>query len=65
MIMYGRDLLATRPTTRLEGYFFSAVFDCLLTIFTSSFLIWRLSPAHGTRGRNRTEQSNVDRNLYN
>jgi len=46
MVVYGRNLLATLPTTRLEGYYFSAVFDSLLTIFTSSFLIWRPSPTH-------------------
>ena len=65
MIAYGRDLLANRATTRLEGYYFSAIFDSLLTISTSFFHIWKASPARVTRGCNRRELSNVDRNLYN
>ena len=36
---YGEDLLAPRPTTKLEDYPLSAVRDCLLNIFAATLHI--------------------------
>jgi hypothetical protein len=62
-IFYGRDLLTPRPTAKLEGHLFSAICDCLLTIFTAALLIWRPSSAHGTYECCGREPFNMDRNL--
>jgi len=45
------ELLASRPTTKLEDHPLSAVRDCLFNIFAATFCIWRPSPPSATRGR--------------
>ena len=39
--MYGKELLAPRPTPKLEDRHLSAVHDCLLNIFAATLHIWR------------------------
>jgi hypothetical protein len=41
IIFYGEELLAPRPTPKLEGHHLSAVRDCLFNIFTASLQNWR------------------------
>jgi len=38
---YGEELLAPRPTTKLEDHFLSAVRDCLFNIFAATLHICR------------------------
>jgi hypothetical protein len=38
---YDEELLAPRPTSKLEDYTLSAVRECLFDIFAASLLIWR------------------------
>jgi hypothetical protein len=45
---YGEDLLAPRPTPKLEGHPLSPVRDCLSNIFTASLQNWRVSPPSAT-----------------
>jgi hypothetical protein len=40
-IFYGEELLAPRPTPKLEDHPLSAVRDCLFKIFAAALLIWR------------------------
>jgi hypothetical protein len=44
MIFYGEELLAPRPTSKLEGHPLSAVSDCLFNIFAAFLQNWRASP---------------------
>jgi len=46
IFLYGEDLLASRPTPKLEDYPLSAVRDCLFNIFATI-----LPPPHATWGR--------------
>jgi hypothetical protein len=48
---YGGELLASRPTPKLEGHPLSAVRDCLFNIFAATLHIWRPSPPSATWGR--------------
>jgi hypothetical protein len=41
LIFYGEELLAPRPTPKLEDHFLSAVRDCLFSIFAATLRIWR------------------------
>jgi hypothetical protein len=41
VIFYGEELLALRPTPKLEGHPLSAVRDCLFNVFAATFHIWR------------------------
>jgi hypothetical protein len=51
LIFYGEELLAPRPTPKLEDHPLSAVRDCLFNIFTATLHIWRPSPPSATWGR--------------
>jgi hypothetical protein len=51
LIFYGEDLLAPRPTLKLEDHPLSAVRDCLFNIFTATLHIWRPFPPSATWGR--------------
>jgi hypothetical protein len=51
IFFYGGELLAPRPTTKLEGHPLSAVRDCLLNIFAATLHIWRPSTPSATWGR--------------
>jgi hypothetical protein len=44
LIFYGEELLAPRPTPKLEDYPLSAVRDCLFNIFPATLHTWRPSP---------------------
>jgi hypothetical protein len=48
---YGEELLAPRPTPKLEDHPLSAVRDCLLNIFAATLHIWRPFPPSATWGR--------------
>jgi hypothetical protein len=50
-LIYHGELLATRPTTKLEDHPLSAVCDCLFKIFASTLYTWMASPPSATRGR--------------
>jgi hypothetical protein len=50
LIFYG-ELLAPRPTPKLEDHPLSAVRDCLSTIFAATLQNWRESPPSATWGR--------------
>jgi hypothetical protein len=41
VIFYGEELLAPRPTPKLEGHPLSAVRDCLINVFAATLHIWR------------------------
>jgi uncharacterized membrane protein len=41
-MFYGEELLASRPTQKLEDHPLSAVCDCLFSIFAATFHIWKL-----------------------
>jgi hypothetical protein len=47
-LFYGGELLAPRPTPKLEGHPFSAVRGCLFNIFAATLHIWRPSPPSAT-----------------
>jgi hypothetical protein len=51
LFFYGEELLAPRPSTKLEDHLLSAVFDCLFNIFAATLHIWRPSPLSATWGR--------------
>jgi hypothetical protein len=51
LIFYGEELLAPRPTPKLEDHPLSAVRDCLFNIFATTHHIWRPSPPSATWGR--------------
>jgi hypothetical protein len=48
LIFYGGELLAPRPTPKLEHHPLSAVRDCLLNIFAATLHIRRPSPPTAT-----------------
>jgi hypothetical protein len=48
LIFYGEELLAPRPTPKLEDHRLSAVRDCLFIIFAATLHIWRPSPPSAT-----------------
>jgi hypothetical protein len=50
-MFYGEELLAPRPTPKLEGHPLSAVRDCLFNIFAATLHTWRVSPPSATWGR--------------
>jgi hypothetical protein len=41
VILYGEELLAPRPTPKLEDHPLSAVRDCLFNVFAATLHIWR------------------------
>jgi hypothetical protein len=47
-IFYGGELLAPRPTPKLEGHLLSAVRDSLFDIFAAALHVWRPSPPSAT-----------------
>jgi hypothetical protein len=51
IIFYGEDLLAPRPTPKLEDHPLSAIRDCLFNIFSATLHIWRPFPSSATWGR--------------
>jgi hypothetical protein len=51
IIFYGEELLAPRPTPKLEDNPLSAVRDCLFNIFAATVHIWRPFPPSSTWGR--------------
>jgi hypothetical protein len=51
IIFYSEELLAPRPTPKLEDHPLSAVRDCLFNIFAATLHIWRPFPPSATRGR--------------
>jgi hypothetical protein len=44
LIFYGEELLAQRPTRRLEDHLLLAVRDCLFNIFAATLHTWRAFP---------------------
>jgi hypothetical protein len=50
LIFYGEELLAPRPTPKLEDHPLLAVHNCLFNIFTSVLHNWRASPPLATWG---------------
>jgi hypothetical protein len=48
LIFYGKELLASRSTPKLEGHPLSAVRDILFNIFAATLHIWRPSPPSAT-----------------
>jgi hypothetical protein len=50
-IFYGEELLAPRPTSKLENHSLLAVHDCLFSIFAATLHSWRVSPPSATWGR--------------
>jgi hypothetical protein len=48
-LFYGEDLLASRPTSKLEDYPLSTVRDCLFSIFAATLHIWSPSPSSAAR----------------
>ena len=48
---YSMWLLASRQTPKLEDHSWSAVHDCLFTIFAANPYIWRPTPHPESRGR--------------
>jgi hypothetical protein len=51
LIFYGEELLAPRPTSKLENHPLSGVRDCLFIIFAATLHTWRASPPSVTWGR--------------
>jgi hypothetical protein len=51
LIFYGEELIAPRPTPKLEDNPLSAVRDCLFNTFAAILHIWRPSPPSATCGR--------------
>jgi hypothetical protein len=51
IIFYGEELLAPRPTPKLEDHPLSAVCDCLFKIFAATLHIWRPFLPSATWGR--------------
>jgi hypothetical protein len=51
LIFCGEELLAQRPTPKLEDLPLSAVRDCLFNIFAATLHTWRPSPPSATWGR--------------
>jgi hypothetical protein len=50
-IFYGVELLAPRPTPKLEDHTLSAVRDCLFNIFAATLQNWRESSIRNLRTR--------------
>jgi hypothetical protein len=50
LIFYDEELLARRPTPKLEDHPLSALRDCIFTIFAATLHIWRPSPPSATWG---------------
>jgi hypothetical protein len=44
LVFYGEELLAPRPTPKLEDHLLSAVRDCLFNIFAATLHTWRVFP---------------------
>jgi hypothetical protein len=51
LFFYGEELLAPRPTPKLEDHSLSAVRESLFNIFSATLCIWRLSLPSATWGR--------------
>jgi hypothetical protein len=51
IIFYGEELLAPRPTPKLEDHPLSLVRDCLFNTFAATLHIWRPFPPSATKGR--------------
>jgi hypothetical protein len=48
LIFYGEELLAPRPTPKLEDQPYPAVRECLFNTFAANLHIWRPSPPSAT-----------------
>jgi hypothetical protein len=48
LIFYGEELLAPRPTSKLEDHPLSDVCDCLFNIFVATLHTWRASSPSAT-----------------
>jgi hypothetical protein len=48
LIFYGEELLASRPTPKLQGHPLSDIRDCLFSIFAAALHTWRASPQSAT-----------------
>jgi hypothetical protein len=59
LTFYGEELLASRPTPKLEDHPLYAVRDCLFNIFVATLHIWRPSPPDWRKLHNEEP-----RNLY-
>jgi len=59
----GEELLAPRPTAKMEDNLLSAVRDCLFSTFATTLRIWRLSPRrlHKEEPRNLYAAPNIIR----
>jgi hypothetical protein len=65
IIFYGEELLAPRPTRKLEDHPLSAVHDCLFNVFAATLHNWRPflqpqpedAPCRGDRDPHNTEGS--------
>jgi hypothetical protein len=51
IFLYGEEMLAPRPTPKLEDHLLSAVHNCLFYIFAATLHIRRQSPPTATWGR--------------
>jgi hypothetical protein len=51
LIFYGEELLAPRPTPKLQDHLLSAGGDCLFNIFAATLYTWRSSPPYAAWGR--------------
>ena len=68
VIFYGEELLAPRPTPKLEDHPLSAVRDCLFNVFAATLHIWRPflhpqpedAPCRSDRDHLQSEYLNVD-----
>jgi hypothetical protein len=50
LIFYSEELLASRPTPKLEDHPLSAIRNCLFNIFAATLHTWRASPPSATWG---------------
>jgi len=50
LVFYSEELLAPRPTPKLEDHRLSAVRDFLFNVFVATLHTWRPSPPSATRG---------------
>jgi hypothetical protein len=51
LLFFGEELLAPRPTLKLEDHPLSASRDCLFNVFAATVHIWRPTPPSATWGR--------------
>jgi hypothetical protein len=53
IFFYGEELLASRPTPKLEDHPLSAVRDCLFNVFDATLHNWRPQPEDAPCGGDR------------